>query len=159
MHCVKVIDLIHEIILWLHHSLHGKVHGYPLAAVCTGVYETEWREVAFRSFDSLTPQTCGDCRANDRNRRRKLVVVVEVSSLLLLPMVATAGSVWMAYLLDSELGSLLYHGNPHCTFCPLPLYTVIWLQNRAPFPPFAICHPEVNDVILKWMCMDKVYMV
>ena len=35
--------------------------------------------------------------------------------------------------------------------------TVIRLQNRASFPPFAICHPEVNDVILKWTCVDKVY--
>ena len=142
----------------------AKAHKCPLAAVCMGVHEKEWREVVFSSFDSLRAQTCGDCRkklSNDGNGRRKLVVgVVEVSSLLVLPKVATAGktkSVWMAYLLNSELGLLLCHGNPHCTFCPLPSYTVIQLQNRAAFPPFAICHPEVNDIILKWTCVDKVY--
>ena len=88
-----------------------------------------------------------NCRKNDRNGRRQLVVLVEVSSLLLLRQVATASkSVWMVYLLGSELGSLLRHGNPYCTLCPLPSFTAIRL-NRAPFPPFAICHPEVNDVI------------
>ena len=56
------------------------------------------------------------------------VVLVEVSSLLLLPKVATAGkSVWMVYLLGSELGSLLRHGNPYCTLCPLPSFTAIQL--------------------------------
>ena len=55
-----------------------------------GVYEKEGREVAFGSFDSPRPQTCGDCRnklSNDRNGRRKLIV--GVSSLLVLPKVAT----------------------------------------------------------------------
>ena len=38
-------------------------------------------------------------------------IIVEVSSLLILPKVATADkSVWMVYLLSSELGSLLHHG-------------------------------------------------
>ena len=60
-------------------------------------------------------------------------------------------------LLDSELESLLRHGSPHCTVHPLPSYTVIQLQNRVPFPPFSICHLEVNDVILKWTCVDKAY--
>ena len=58
-------------------------------------------------------------------------------------------------LLDSELGSLLCHGYIHYTLRPLPKYAAIWLQNRVPFPPFAICHPEVNEVILKWTCLDK----
>ena len=44
------------------------------------------------AFDS---PSCGDCRkklSNDRNGRQKLVVgIVEVSSLLVLPKVATAG--------------------------------------------------------------------
>ena len=66
---------------------------------------------------------------NDRNGKQQLLVVlVEVSSLLLLPKVATAGkSVWMVYLLGSELGSLLRHGNPYCTLRPLPSFTAIRL--------------------------------
>ena len=45
---------------------------------------------------------------NDRNgRRQRIVVLVEVSSLLLLPKVVTAGkSIRMVYLLSSELGLL-----------------------------------------------------
>ena len=27
------------------------------------------------------------------------------------------------------------------------------------FPAFAICHLEVNDIISKWLCVDKVYRV
>ena len=66
---------------------------------------------------------------NDRNGKQQLLVVlVEVSSLLLLPKVATAGkSVWMVYLLGSELGSFLRHGNPYCTLRPLPSFTAIRL--------------------------------
>ena len=57
-----------------------------------------------------------------------VVVLVEVSLLLLLPKVATAGkSVWMVHLLGSELGLLLRHGNPYCTLRFLPLFTAIWL--------------------------------
>ena len=67
--------------------------------------------------------------------------------MLLLPKVATASkSVWMVYLLSSELGSLLHHGNTYCTL----RFAIVHSNpavNRAPFPPFAICHPEVNDVI------------
>ena len=64
---------------------------------------------------------------NDRNGRQQLIIVlVEVSLLLLLPKVATAGkSVWMVYLLGSELGSLLRHGNPYCTLRFLPSFTAI----------------------------------
>ena len=58
----------------------------------------------------------------------------------------------MVYLLGSELGLLLCHGNPSCTLRPLPLFTAIW-----PFPPFAICHQEVNDVISKISHIDKAY--
>ena len=49
---------------------------------------------------------------NDRNGRRQLIVVLmEVSSLLLLPKVATAAKgVWMVYLLNTELELLLRHG-------------------------------------------------
>ena len=127
----------------------AKAHKCPLAAMCMGVHKKEWRKVAIGSFDSPRPQR--DCRkklSNDRNGRWKLVVgVVEVSSLLLLPKVTIVGkSVWMVYLLDSVLGWLLRHGYTHCTLCPLPSYTVIQLQNRALFPPFAICHSEVNEV-------------
>ena len=66
---------------------------------------------------------------NDRNGRRQLIVVlVEVGSLLLLPKVATAGkSIWMVYLLGSELESLLLHENPYCTLRPLPSFTAIRL--------------------------------
>ena len=60
----------------------------------------------------------------------------------------------MVYLLDSELGWFLY---THCTLRPLAQYTAIRLQNRALFPRFAICHPEVNDVISKGSYVDKVY--
>ena len=57
-----------------------------------------------------------------------MVALVEVSSLLLLPKVATAGkSVWMIYLLSSELGLLLHHGNLYCTLHPLPSFTAIQL--------------------------------
>ena len=70
-----LIDPIHAIILWLHHSLRmAKVHECPLAAVCK-VYAR--REVAFSSFDSLRPQTCGDCTkrlSNNTNGRRKLIL-------------------------------------------------------------------------------------
>ena len=60
------------------------------------VYGCMWRGMF---FDCPRPQTWWDCR-------KKLLV--EVSSLLLLPKVATAGkSVWMVYVLSSELGSLL----------------------------------------------------
>ena len=77
---------------------------------------------------------------------------------MLLPKVATAGkSVWMVYLLGSELGSLLRHANPYCALRPLPSFTANRLQNRALFPPFTICHPEVNDVISKLSFVDKVY--
>ena len=79
------------------------------------------------SFDSPRPQTCRKKLLDDRNGRQQLIVVlVEVSLLLLLPKVATAGkSVWMVYLLGSELGSLLRHGNPYCTLRPLPSFTGI----------------------------------
>ena len=65
------------------HFRMAKEHKCPLAAVCMGVHEEKWREVA---FDSLRPQTFGDCReklSNNRNSRQKLRVgVVELSSLL-----------------------------------------------------------------------------
>ena len=74
-----------------------------------------------------------DCRKellNDRlNGWRQLIVgFVEVSLLLLLPEVATAGkSIWMVHLLSSELGSLLHHGSFYCTLCPLASFTAIRL--------------------------------
>ena len=78
------------------HFRMAKAHECPLAAVCTGV-RCEGRYPA--------------CRRQH---------LVEVSSLQVLPKVATAGkSVWMVYLLGSDLGSLLRHENPHCTLCPL----------------------------------------
>ena len=114
------------------HFQMAKVHKSPLAAVCTAVGRQAWKEVSFGSFDSPRPQAWWDCRKkvlNDRNGRRQLIVVlVEVGSLLLLPKVATAGkSIWMVYLLGSELGLLLRHGNPYCTLRPLPSFTAIWL--------------------------------
>ena len=60
---------------------------------------------------------------NDRNGRRQL----QVSSLLLLPQVATAKRLDGLSLLGSELGSLLRHGNPYCTLRPLPSLTTIRL--------------------------------
>ena len=76
----------------------AKAHECPLAAVCAGVREEEWREVAFNSFNSPRLRTCGDCRKkllNDTNGRQKLIVrVVKVSSLVVLPKVAIAGKVF-----------------------------------------------------------------
>ena len=87
--------------------------------------------------------------SNNRNGRQKLVVgIVEVSLLHVLPKVAIAGEC-LTFSIVNYIGSFLRHGYTHCTLRPLPSYTVIQLQNRAPFPPFAICHPEVNDIILK----------
>ena len=80
---------------------------------------------------------------------------MEVSLLLLLPKVATAGK--SVCSLGSELGLLLRHENPYSTLRPLPSFTAIRLYNRAPFPPFAICHPEVNNVISKLSYVDEGY--
>ena len=135
--CVWYVRIVYRPYLWDHfvlrHSLpDGKAHESPLAAVCTAVSRETWREVAFGSFDSPRPQTWWDCRKkvlNDRNGRWQLIVVlVEVSSLPLLPKIGTAGkSVRMVYLLGTELESLLHHGNPYCTHRPLPSFTAIWL--------------------------------
>ena len=82
-----------------------------------------------RFSESPNLMNCRKKLLNNRNGRRQLIVVlVEVISLLLLPQVATAGkSVWIVYLLGSELGSLLLHGNPYCTLRPLPSFTAIRL--------------------------------
>ena len=83
---------------------------------------------------------------------------MEVSSLLLLPKVATAGkSVWMVYLLSSELGSLLRHGNPYCTLRPLPSFTAIRLGLECPFLLLQFAIQKLNDVISKLSFVDKVY--
>ena len=110
----------------------AKAHECSFAAVYAAVSGEAWRAVALGSFDSPRPQTWWDCwkkLLNDRNGRRQLIVVlVEVSSLLPLPKVATASKrVWMVYLLGRELGSLLRHGNPYCTLRPLLSFTAIQL--------------------------------
>ena len=70
----------------------ARAHECPLTAVWK-MYAR--REVAFGSFDSLRPQTCGDCTkqlSNDTNGTHTVIVgFVEVSSLLVLRRVATAG--------------------------------------------------------------------
>ena len=125
------IDLICETILYyIIHFRMAKAHECPLAAVCMAVSRDAWKAVALSSFNSPRPQTWWNCRKkllNDRNgRRQRIVVLVEVSSLLLLPKVATAGkNVWMVNLLGSELGSLLRHGNSYCALRPSPSF--IWL--------------------------------
>ena len=127
---LNTIDLICATILYLCHSLpDGKNARISISCRVCGC---RWREVAFGSFDSPRPQTWWDCRkklSNNRNGRQQLIVVlVEFSLLLVLPKVAIAGkSVWMVYLLGSELGSLLHHGNPYCTLCTLPSFTAIQL--------------------------------
>ena len=127
------IDLTRDTIsYYVIHFRMARAHECPLAAVCTTVSRETWKAVALASFDFLRPQTWWDCRKklpNDRNGRRQLIVLlVDVSSLLLLPNVATAGkSIWMVYLLGSELESLLRHGSPYCTLRPLPSFTAIRL--------------------------------
>ena len=116
-------------ILW--HRM-AKAHKCPLAAVYTAVSREAWKAVVLGSFVSPKPQTWWDCRKkllnNINGRRQPKIILVEVSSSLLLPQVATASkSLWMVYLLVSELGSLLRHGNPYCTLRPLPSFTAIQL--------------------------------
>ena len=74
---------------------------------------------------------------------------MEVSSLLLLPKVATAGkSVWMVNLLSSELGSLLRHGNEPLLY-PSPFAIVHSNPAVKQCTLTSFCHPEVNDLISK----------
>ena len=123
------------------HFRMAKAHKCPLTAVCTGVCKEAWREVAFGSLilwgSKLDEIVYRKEQSNDRNGRLQLIVgFVEVSLLLLLPKVATAGkNVWMVNLLGSDL--LLRHGNPYCTLRLLPMLTAIRLYNRVSFLPFA----------------------
>ena len=114
----------------------AKAHECPLAAVCTGV-KCEERYPA--------------CRRQP---------TVEVSSLLVLLKVATAGnSVWLGYVLGSELGLLLRHGNPHCTFSSFAINCKQQRNFKTDRPSLLshICHPEVNVVISRWSYVDKGY--
>ena len=58
----------------------------------------------------------------------------------------------MVYLLGSELGSLLcLYSSPFAIIHSNPAV------KQSTLPHFAICHPEVNDVISKLSFVDKVY--
>ena len=123
------IDLIRDTIsYYVIHFRMARVHECPLAAVCTTV-SRDMKGSSTRFFRFSEAPNLMRLLPNDRNGRQQLIVVlVDVSSLLLLPKVATAGKrIMMVYLLGSELGSLLRHGNPYCTLCPLPLFTAIRL--------------------------------
>ena len=58
----------------------------------------------------------------------------------------------MVYLLGSELGSLLcLYSSPFAIIHSNPAV------KQSTLPHFAICHPDVNDVISKSSFVDKVY--
>ena len=140
----------------------AKVHKYLLAAICMGVWKEVWREVGFGSFDSPRPQTWWDCRkelSNNRNGWWQLILgFVEVSLLLLLPKVATAGkSVWMVHLLGSELGSLLCHENPYCPLRPLPSFNSNLAVKQSTLPSFCNLPSGSWRHISKLLYMDEVY--
>ena len=147
------IDLIHETIS--HYIIHfrmAKAHECPLAAVCNGCKQRGMKGSSARFFRFSESPNLMNYRKkllNDRNGRRQLIVVlVEVSSLLLLPKVATASkSVWMVYLLGSELGSLLHHGNPYCTLYFLPSFIAIRLVKQSALPSFCNLPSGSDDVI------------
>ena len=85
-------------------------------------------------------------------------LLVPLCLLLLVPKVATAGeSVSMVYLLGSELGLLLRHGNPYYTLCPFAIAHSNLTIKHSALPSFCDLHLQVNDVILKLPYMDKFY--